>query len=185
MDKKLLDALANLSDSLDLIAQTLAEKKGESSTSKALEGGNFNAQIKEISNGIKKLQADNQKILKNQNTILAMSKKKEDKPSAVGDVGVDKKQESNIKKGVGTILLIAVAVLAIGMAFKLVGKIDFLSVIGLALAITIISIAFEKIAKLKLTTKEAFNTSLVIIMISGAITVSSWILSLIKPISIP
>lgn len=182
MDKKLLDALNNLSDSLDLISQTLAEKKAESSTSKALEEGNFSAQIKEISNGIKKLQSDNQKILKNQNTILAMSKKKEDKTSVIGDVGTDKKQESNIKKGVGTILLIAVAVLAIGMAFKLVGNVNFLSVIGLALAITIISIAFEKIAKLKLTTKQAYETSLVIVMISGAITISSWILSLIRPI---
>ena len=150
-----------------------------------MESGNFGGQLKEINNGIKKLLSDNQKILKNQQTILASGKKKEtDKKTGVlEDVGGDKKKESSIKKGVGTILLIAVAVLAIGMAFKLVGNIDFMSVIGLALAITLVSIAFEKIAKLDISLKKAFTTSLVLVLIAAAITISSWIMSLIMPIS--
>jgi len=115
---------------------------------------------------------------------MNMSKNKNsDKKVGAEDGSVDKKKESNIKKGVGTILLIAVAVLAIGMAFKLVGKVDFLSVIGLALAITLISIAFEKIAKLKISLKEAFTTSIVLVMIAGVIAISSWILALVIPLS--
>ena len=183
MDKKLLDALANLSESLDLISQILSEKKSESATGKALEGGDFGVQLKEISAGVKQLQTDNKKILKNQETIIAISKQKSGgKYDKVSEVGSDPKQESSIKKGVGTILLIAIAVLAIGLAFKLVGNINFLSVLGLALAITIISIAFEKISKLNISTKQAFDTSLVMVMIAGAITVSSWILSMVKSI---
>ena len=54
MDKKLLDALSNLSEALELIAQTLGEKKAESPTAKALEGGDFSTQIKEISPNIYK-----------------------------------------------------------------------------------------------------------------------------------
>ena len=185
MDKQLLQALDNLSVALERISETLNKKDSKSSTGKAMESGNFGSQLKEISNGVKKLLADNQKILKNQETILASAKKKETdkKTGALEDVGGDKKKESSIKKGVGTILLIAVAVLAIGMAFKLVGNVDFMSVIGLALAITLISIAFEKIAKLKISLKDAFTTSLVLVMIAGAITISSWIMALITPIS--
>ena len=185
MDKQLLQALDNLSVALEKISETLNKKDSKSSTGKAMESGDFGGQLKEISNGVKKLLADNQKILKNQQTILASGKKKEtDKKTGVlEDVGGDKKKESSIKKGVGTILLIAVAVLAIGLAFKLVGNIDFMSVIGLALAITLVSIAFEKIAKLDISLKKAFTTSLVLVLIAAAITISSWIMSLIMPIS--
>jgi hypothetical protein len=182
MDKQLLQALDNLSVALERISETLNKKDSKSSTGKAMESGDFGGQLKEISNGIKKLLADNQKILKNQETILASGKKKEtDKKTGV--LEGDKSKESSIKKGVGTILLIAVAVLAIGMAFKLVGNVDFLSVVGLALAMTLISIAFEKIAKLKISTKDALNTSYVLVIIAGVIAVSSWILALVMPLS--
>jgi len=185
MDKQLLQALDNLSIALEKISDTLNKKDSKSSTGKAMESGNFGGQLKEISNGIKKLISDNQKILKNQDTIIALSKKKESdkKTGVLEEAGGDKKKESNIKKGVGTILLIAVAVLAIGMAFKLVGNVDFLSVVGLALAMTLVSIAFEKISKLKISTKDALNTSYVLLIIAGVITISSWILALVIPLS--
>ena len=186
MDKKLLDALNNLSESLDLIAQTLAEGKGESPTSKALEGGDFVNQIKEISEGVKKLQADNQKILKNQETILALSKKSAvDKKTDPMQKAGDKNTQKLIKNGVSIILLIAAGVLAMGLAFKLIGKVDFLSVVGLSIAIVLISIAFEKIASLKLSPRDAAIASLVMVIASTGVMVSSWILSMIKPISIP
>ena len=100
------------------------------------------------------------------------------------ETGGDKKKESNLKKGVGTIILIAVAVLAIGMAFKLVGKIDFLSVVGLGLAIVIIAVAFEKVAKLNLSLKQAAIASLSMVMMSVAVMLSSWALGMIKPIGV-
>ena len=185
MDKKLLDALNNLSESLDLIAQVLADGKGESSTSKALEGGNFTTQIKEISAGVKKLQADNQKILKNQETILALSQKKEiDKKTDPMQKAGDKNTQKLIKNGVSIILLIAAGVLAMGLAFKLVGKIDFLSVVGLSIAIVLISVAFEKVANLKLTPRDAAMASLVMVIASTGIMAASLILSMVRPMSI-
>jgi hypothetical protein len=185
MDKKLLDALNNLSESLDLIAQVLSEKNSaESPTAKSLEEGDFVNQIKEINEGIKKIQADNQKIIKNQETILALSKKNEnDKKTDAFQKAGDKNMQKLIKTGVSIVLIIAAGVLAIGMAFKLIGKVDFLSVVSLSLAIVLISIAFEKIAKLKMSVKEAAITSLTMIIMAGSITASSWILSLVKPIS--
>ena len=79
--------------------------------------------------------------------VLMQKKKENDKKTGLfEESGEDPKKEGQIKKGVTTILLIAVAVLAIGLAFKLVGKIDFLSVVGLSLAVVLMAIAFEKIA---------------------------------------
>jgi hypothetical protein len=186
MDQKLLLALNNLSEGLEAIAAALSEKGSgsKSATTEALQGGNFITEIKEINVGVKQLLADSKKILKNQETIISLSKKSSvDKKSEFERVGGDKKKESELKKGVGTILLIAVAVLAIGMAFKLVGGINFLSVIGLSIAILIIAKAFEKLAALKMSLKEAAIVSASIVLMAIGITVSSWILKKITPIS--
>jgi len=184
MDKKLLDALNNLSVALEDIADILAKKQSTSSTGAALESGDLSKNLKEIDAGIKSIKADTQEILKGQKTILEMSRKNstDKKKTPMEEIGGDKKQESNLKKGLGTILLIAVAVLAIGLAFKLVGKIDFLSVISLGLAIMLISVAFEKVAKLNLSLKQAALASAAMVLMALAVTASSWVLSMIKPI---
>lgn len=186
MDQKLLAALSNLSEALEQISDALKESKGnKSATTEALQGGNFISEIKQINVGIKQLQLDSKKILKNQETIIQLSKKASgDKKSDFETAGGDKKQESNIKKGVGTILLIAVAVLAIGMAFKLVGGINFLSVIGLSIGILLVAKAFEKVAALRMSLKEAAVVSASLILMAFGITVSSWIMSKITPVSI-
>jgi len=184
MDQKLLDALNNLSEALEQIAGSLKDKKGDkSATTQALQGGNFISEIKEINVGVKQLQKDSKKILKNQETLLQLSKKK-DKKSDFEKAGGDKKQESNIKKGVGTILLIAVAVLAIGVAFKLVGGINFLAVIGLSIGILIVAKAFEKVAALNLSLKQAAVVSASMVLMAFGITMSSWIMKRITPISL-
>ena len=186
MDQKLLNALSNLSEALEQISEALKEGKGnKSATTEALQSGNFTSEIKQINVGIKQLQLDNKKILKNQETIIQLSKKASgDKKSDFETAGGDKKQESNIKKGVGTILLIAVAVLAIGVAFKLIGGINFLSVIGLSIGILLVAKAFEKVADLKMSLKEAAVVSASLILMAFGITVSSWIMSKITPVSI-
>jgi len=185
MDKQLLDGLDNLSEALVMIAEALEKKNGNSNstTTNALVSGDFTTQIKEINVSLKSIKKDTKKILESQQTILEMSKKKDKKSSLIEDVGGDQKAESNLKKGVSTILLIAVGVLAIGLAFKLIGKVDFLSVVSLSLAMVLVSIAFEKIAKLKLDMKEAFMASAVMVIMSVAITMSSWVLSLVAPLS--
>jgi hypothetical protein len=186
MDKQLLDALGNLSDALEIMAGVLQNKKGDKSnttTTNALVSGDFSKQLIAINDGITSLKEDTQEILKNQETILKMSSKKDgDKTELFKEAGGEK-EESSLKKGVGTILLIAVGVLAIGLALKLVGDVDFLSVVGLGLSIVLISVAFERVAKLKMSTEEAINTAAVMVLMSLAITMSSRILQFITPIS--
>jgi len=187
MDKKLLDALNNLSNALELLVEALNNKNVESSSpiTKALTGGNFIEEIRNISEGIKKLREDNKKILKNQETIIALSKKKEtDKKLEPFEKAGDENMKKLIKSGAAIILMIASSVLAIGMAFKLIGKVDVLSVIGLSISIAIIAMSFEKVAKLNLSIPKALTTSTVIVLISTAITLSSHILKLASPLSI-
>lgn len=189
MDKKLLEALNNLSFALVEVSEVLKEanekKKDQSATTTAMSSGDFGVQLKEISADLKQLKSDTQELLKRQKTIGDIQKQKKDEKSVFEKAGSDKKSESAIKKGLSTILLIAVAVLAIGLAFKLVGKIDFLSVISLGIAILLISKAFKEVAELKLSVKDAAVASLAMVMMAAAVTASSWILSLIKPITLP
>jgi hypothetical protein len=187
MDKQLLKALDNLGNALELLTDALASKKeAKSDTAQAISGGDFGKQLESINSGIKSIKADTQAILNNQKTIVDLQKKKnsDKKTDEFESAETDKKKESNIKKGVGTILLIAIAVLAIGMAFKIVGKVDFLSVIGLSLAILLIAVAFERIAKSGLTPKSAFGASIVMGIISLGVLISSFILSKIQKITI-
>lgn len=182
MDQRLLDALDNISNGLEELAKSLENKKdATSATAQAIQSGDFGQQIQTISENINEIKQNTQDILKNQQTILEISKQKQaDKTKGI-EVSEDKKDR--IERGVGTILLIAVAVLAIGSAFNLVGSVDVLSVIGLSLAITIMSIAFEKIAKLDLNLENAAIASGTIVLTSIALTISSYFLSSISPIS--
>lgn len=188
MDKQLLDALNNLSSALDQIANALSSKnkpgETQSPISEALKGGNFIEQIASIDQGVKQLIQDNKKILSNQQTILQMSKKEKSSSESKLFGGADDNKEK-IKSGVSTILLIAVGVLAIGMAFKLIGGVNIGSVLAIAIALPLIAYSFQKIAEIKeLTGGNIKNLALTVIGMSGAVMVSSWLLSMVSPVSI-
>jgi len=193
MDKQLLKALDNLSVGLEQLVEAL-NNKGESgsNTGAALQSGDFGKSLEQISVDIQSIKTDTQEILKNQQTIIGLFKQKKDEKKTDEMEGAgDPKKESQVKKGLATILLIAVAVLAIGMAFKLVGKVSILSVLALGIGIMLVAFAFEKVSKIKgptggpMTIKEAAIISAIMVIASLAVTVSSWILSKIKPLTIP
>jgi len=97
----------------------------------------------------------------------------------------DPKMKESIKSGISMILLIAGAVVAIGLAFKLVGGINFASVVGLSIAISLLAVAFAKLAEQKeLTPKKVLGLTAVLVGISLAVMLSSLILRGVKPIGI-
>ena len=196
MDKKLLDSLNNLSLALQDISDALNSKSESSSaTGKAMQSGDFVGEIKEINIGVKALQEDSKQILANQQTIMNMSKSKSKtdekggkKENVAEGLGKDKTAQKNFKEGLGVILLIAVAVLAIGMAFNLVGKVNFLSVIALSIALPLLAIGFAKVHKVLKEVgfdpkKDAKNFIIAITAISLSITIASFILSMVVPLS--
>lgn len=176
MDKDLLNALQNIGDQLDMLSQILSQKKDTiSDIATVLSSGDFSEQLKSISIEIKSVKTDTQQILKNQQTILAMSK--ENEKEKIGAFDESGKQESNLKKGVVVILGIATAVLAIGFAFKLVGDVNVAAVLSLTVAIAVMALAFERLAESKLTIANVLLASGVMISMSVGILASSYILS--------
>lgn len=193
MDKQLLNALDNLSVGLQALVEALNNKgSSETGVGGAMQSGDFGKSLEQISVEIKSIKTDTQQILKNQQTIIGLfnQKKEEKQPDAI-EGSAEPKKESKIKKGLASILLIAIAVLAIGMAFKIVGKVDLMSVISLGIGIVLVAFAFERVSKIKgptggpMTIKESAIISAIMVIASIAITISSKILSKISPITIP
>lgn len=185
MDKQLLAALDNLSIALEMLSDSLNKSKvAKSPTATTMQSGNFGEQLKEINKGIQELKDDNKKILDNQQTIIKLQKEKKDKSMNVFEGAGKENSKKMLKDGVAAIVLIAGAVLAIGLAFKLIGTVDWKSVLAISVALPMIAFAFEKIAKIKdLTPGKVLMVSLSVIGLSVAIMLSSRVLSLVAPIS--
>ena len=223
MDRELIASLSNLSFALEKVAESLADKsKLTSNAGSVLQKGEFDKQIREISNSITEVRRDNRKILDQQNTILKILESKDKKNSNPNNT-VSKKINTNtnttqelskedksslfkgldtskVKDGVATVLTIALGIVAIGLALKVVGKVDFVSVMTLALALPLIAISFSKIfsvfsgdivehdgKKIKMSKFSVRDLPSVIFSIVGfstAIMLSSHILSKVKPIGI-
>jgi hypothetical protein len=187
MDRKLLDALNNVSDAIVLLSETLNNKtESKSATANALQSSDIGEKLKSLEIGIKNLEKDTKEILKNQKTIIDLSSKKSsDKTDEIASMGSDPKKKKNIKDGINLVLMIAVGVLAIGLAFKIIGGVNFGSVIALSISLPLVAMAFEKIAQMKdLKAKEMVNLVLVTIAISTTIMMSSYILGMVQPVGL-
>ena len=180
------------------------KKEDKKEKSEKVSKGQTNVETaKEVKKEDKK-EKTSEKVSKGQTNVeTAKEVKKEDKKTSdeksksfLG--GIDNKK---VKDGVSTIMMIAVGVVAIGLALKIVGKIDFLSVLGIALALPLIAISFSKISSIftggevtdekgrkirtaKLDRKDIPNIIFSIVAFSTAITLSSYILSKVKPIGL-
>lgn len=188
MDQRLLESLGNLSLALEEIALALKDKReAQSATAKAMKGGDFIKEIQEINLAVKDIQKDTKQILANQQTIMKMGKAKKEETDAER-LGGDKKSQNNFKDGIKVIMLIAVAVLAIGAAFLLIGKVNFLSVIALSLALPLLAIGFAKVHTVLKEVgfdpkKDATRFIIAVTSIAVGIMLSSYILSMITPLS--
>ena len=187
MDKELLSALNNVSSALEALTKALAKKDSKekkSDTTKALQSGNIGEQLVNIDKSLKEIKKDNKEILKKQDTILQLSKQKKSETDPLSRA-TDPKQKTKLKDGLASIMLIAVGVLAIGVAFKLIGKVDFKSVLALAIALPLIAIAFERIAMMKsLTGINGKQLIFLLVAMATAITLASYILAFVKPVGI-
>ena len=185
MDKELLDALDNLSVSLQMLSDSLGKKSdAKTDVGSAMQSGNFGKQIQELSNGIKSIKEDTSKILDNTETIIKLQKENNDRKFSILE-GVGKGgNRKMLKDGISIIVLIAGAVLAIGTAFKLIGDVDWLSVISLSISLPLIAMAIEKISKSGITIGDAFVASGVMIVASLGIVASSYILGMVKPVGL-
>ena len=191
MDDKLLNALNNLSDALTEIADIMSKKPSDkdSDVTKALVEGGITEQLNGINEGIKSIKDDTGKILSNQQTIMNMAKSSGGKDDIAAKVGGDKNKQSMIKDGLGTIMLMAVAIVALGAAFNLISGVDFGSVVALGIVIPVLALSFvefqKKIQEIDFDpVKDGLKFIMTTASISLAILASSYILGMVQPIGI-
>jgi hypothetical protein len=185
IDKKFIENLQDFTESLENVVELMKQQseKGGDAVNKmlsALDG----PKLSEISEDIKAILDTNKKIDNRTKEILEEIKaSRKQKETGMFDKISNKENKHKIRDSIQTIILISGGVLAIGMAFKLIGKVDFLSVVSLSLSLLVISHAFAEISKVKeLTPKNVFMVGLAIVGIATAITVSSLILKMFQPL---
>ncbi len=182
-DKKIISAFNDLTKGIEELTKCLKEKKKEKSGDGVLNKINLGETIGKITESLKDIKKDTQKILKNQETLLKISKEKSDNKSSLFEKVGEKTKK--IKDGVSTIVLIAGGVLAIGLAFKLIGQVDLLSVITLSIAIPIIAYTFQKLSEMRgLKGNELKSLMLTVVAMATTVVVASWIMSKISSVSI-
>lgn len=186
MDKQLLNALDNLSLALEMIVESLNKEKSEakSDVGSALQSGDFGKQLEEINKGIKEINSDTKKILDDTQTIIKLQKEQKDQKTSEIE-GAGSERGKKIKDGVTMIVLMAGAILAMGLAFKLIGAVDWKSVLAISIALPMIAFAFEKIGEMKkVTLSQMIGLIGITVAMATAITLSSWVLNKVVPIGL-
>lgn len=95
-----------------------------------------------------------------------------------------KDKTKSVAEGIKTIALMAGGILAIGLAFKVIGDVDFKSVIALSIALPLMAIAFDKIGETVRSPKESALIALSMVFMSVGVAISGAILSLMPTLSL-
>lgn len=191
--KEYIESLNSFTNALEELVKTLVdkEKKSGSDGSDVLQdfftssAGHFEM-IEAISEDVKSIREDVKKTnAKSDDILKAIKESKDKKDKGVFESISKEDSKKSIFSGVKTIILIAGAILAIGMAFKLIGSIDILTVLALSFALPLIADAFSKVAENsdKLDFNTMINISSLLVLMSISIMLSSHILSKVSPIS--
>ena len=189
IDEKYVTALNNYSKSLEKVVEILQQQVKNKDTDiletmlKNMDG----EKIKKIVEDLKEVNETTKRIESKQDKILEEIKslKKQKESGMFGQVS-DTKNKNKIIDGVKIIALIAGGVLAIGLAFKIIGHVDVMSVLSLGISITIIAAAFAYINE-KIKEPDPKRTALIsgmLVIVATAMTISSWILSMASTISL-
>ncbi len=136
--------------------------------------------IEIIKESVDKIGDQNDKIIRE---IQELKRQKEG--GGLGNISeVDNKKK--ILDAVQVIILIAGGILAIGLAFKLIAPVDFMSVLAIGLALVFISGAFVAVSNVtkEMDVNKVKQTMGLMIMMAGAISVSSWLLAIAASITL-
>jgi len=192
-ESEFIDKLSNFTTALEELVELLKEQQKISPTevvNQLLENIDGKA-IAEMAKQIKEIHSDTSQLVEDNKKILRALKdaKKEKESGMFGEVD-DNKNKNKIIDGVKTIILIAAGVLAIGLAFKIIGKVDFFSVIALGLAIGFIAVAFAVVASLKdkegkpITWKQVLFGAATMVIMATSLLIAGLILKLMPTLSL-
>ncbi|MCK9417471.1 hypothetical protein M0Q97_12595, partial [Candidatus Dojkabacteria bacterium] len=190
IDNKYIEALGNFTDALGEIVELLKEqqKKGTEDVVNNFAQtpmGDLSKVVDDLKT-IKQTTTKGFKDIKDQNNIILkkIESLKQQKEAGSFDKIEDPKNKNKIVDGIKVVTLIAGGVLAMGMAFKLIGKVDFLSVIALSGSIFIMSKTFSQLMEFKnLKYIDVLKIASILPIMSFAILASAFLISKIPKIS--
>ena len=178
-EEKYINALQNFSKSVELLAESIKKQVDNNKDFKQSLSGSekqthnlldYAKQLNVISEDTKETKSNTELILKHIKSIRGERK------TGIFD-RIDKKdKKKSVKEGIKTITLMAGGILAIGAAFKIVGEVDFKSVIALSVALPAMSYAFNKVGETNMSTKDAAITAGNMVIMSAGIAGSAMIL---------
>ena len=153
----------------------------------------------DIVQSIDDIKKDNKKIKKNTDDILKIVKginkynaknaknaksSKSKESSLLTDLG-NTGNKNSVAQGAASIAIIAGSIMAIGTAFKIVGDVDFASVVSLGIAIPLIGMAFSEISKNKeLTPSSTLKMGASVVIMAGSIALAGALLSTMPSMSL-
>lgn len=184
IDKQFIENLQNFTESLENVVELMKQQSEKGDAVNKMLSALDGPKLSEISEDMKSILESNKRIDNRTKEILEEVKAaRKQKEAGMFDKISNKENKHKIRDSIQTIILISGGVLALGMAFKIIGKVDFLSVISMSIAMLTLSHTFAKIAQIKdLSIKNVMFVGLAIVAMSAAITVSSFILRLFQPL---
>ena len=186
VEKQFIDNLQNFTESLENIVELLKQQAEKGDAINNFLSAMDNAKISDVTIQMAEvLKVSKETNDRTKQILQEIKESRKQKEKGMFDKIETKDNKKKIVDGIQTVILIAGGVLAIGLAFKIIGKVDFLSVIALSLGMLAVSKAFAEIAKIEeLTPKKTLMVGLALIAIAGAITISSFILKTFQPLTV-
>lgn len=183
--RKYIEALHGFTQSMDNLVETLIEQEKAKGEEMDVLQEFFNSStdmfkvVESISENVNQIREDVQINSNRSNEILSAVKAlKDEKETGIFSKIEKESNKDSIVEGAKTIVLIAGAVLAIGASFKLIGEVDFASVLALSISLPLIAYAFVQIAEFgDLDYNTVLSIGLLLTIISTSIMLSSHILS--------
>jgi hypothetical protein len=180
-EQEYIASLQNFSQSIEYLVEAIKSQIESDKVSMETALGNAKEETKQmleiaktlsvISEDVKDTKQNSEEILKH---IRSLRRQKETGFFATLS---GKAKTKGIAEGIQTVALMASSILAIGLAFKVIGDVDFKSVIALSIALPLVAIGFNKVAESGLSPKEAISTGLAMVIMSAAVSASGYVLS--------
>lgn len=181
-EQEYIASLQNFSHSLEYLIEAIKNQVETEKQSLETALGNAKEETKQmmeiakslsvISEDVKDTKQNSEEILKN---IRSLRRQKEN--GFFERLSGTKGQTKGIAEGIQTVALMASSILAIGLAFKVIGDVDFKSVLALSISLPLVALAFNKVAETKLTPKQAINTGIAMVVMAAAVSASGYVLS--------
>ena len=187
-EKDYINSLQHFSKSVEYLVEAIKEQtlNQEKDFKESIASSKEQAEyLHESAKKLTVISKDTQETKSNTQEILKIVKDlKNEKKKGFFDKLSPKDKAKNVRDSIKTITLMAGGILAIGTAFKVVGDVDFKSVLALSIALPAVGYAFKQVGETSSDPKQNAQIALSMIIMSGGILGSAQLLSLTPQISI-